>query len=288
MYEAPPAYEPEPEQRAVYVRVEAQRVVLAWIFLAAIVALFALSVLRGFAPMGASSDEAEATEDLVLLISMGAKFTPLMDVGGEWWRLASAMFLHGSLIHLAINGYALYILGPDVERMYGTARFAAIYMGAGLAGSAASYAFGRISAPAIGASGAIFGLMGALGAFAYSSREVLGDVARRNLRQIAGLAAINLLIGFSLAGIDNYAHLGGLVGGVILGLLLAPRLQFVPDIVQPAIRSHPSGPGRWLGFLAVMLVVAGFTAVIHRQRLADPAVRRELLEIRESYLEFKP
>lgn len=283
MYEAPPAYEPDPQRRVVHVSVQAHSVVLAWVLLAAIVALFGLSVLRGFSPMGSTT-----IDDLVVLISMGAKFTPLMDIDGQWWRLVGAMFLHGSLIHLLINGYALYILGPDVERMFGTARFAAIYMGAGLAGSAASYGFGSISAPAIGASGAIFGLMGAMGAFAFRSREALGDVARRNLRQIAGLAAINLLIGFSLAGIDNYAHLGGLVGGTLLGLLLAPRLEFVPDLIQPSIRSHPSGPARWLGLLAVLLVVAGFTALIHRQRLADPAVRSELVEYRDSIVELLP
>ncbi|HYF63132.1 MAG TPA: rhomboid family intramembrane serine protease [Herpetosiphonaceae bacterium] len=287
MYEAPPAYDPEPQRRVVRVSMQPHNVVLAWVFLAAIVALFAFSVLRGFSPMGVS-DDADAIDDLVLLISLGAKFTPLMDLDGQWWRLASAMFLHGSLIHLAINGYALYILGPDVERMYGTARFAAIYMGAGLAGSAASYGFGDISAPAIGASGAIFGLMGAMGAFAFSSRAVLGDVARRNLRQIAGLAAINLLIGFSLSGIDNYAHLGGLVGGTALGLLLAPRLEFVPDPLQPAIRSHPSGPARWLGFLAVLAVVAGLTALIHHLRLDDPKARSVLVESRNDYLDFAP
>jgi len=283
MYEAPPAYEPEPQRQVVRVALPAHSVVLAWILLASIVGLFGLSVLRGFAPTGSPN-----VEDFVLLISLGAKFTPLMDLNGQWWRLVSAMFLHGSLIHLAFNGYALYILGPDVERMYGTARFAAIYFGAGLAGSVASYAFGDIAAPAIGASGAIFGLMGGLGAFAFSSREVLGEAARRNLRQIVGLAAINLFIGFSMAGIDNYAHLGGLVGGTLLGLLLAPRLQFVPDPLQPSLRSQPSTPPRWLGLLALLLVLAGFTTLIHRQRLADPAVRGELVENRDGYLEVSP
>jgi rhomboid protease GluP len=288
MYEAPPAYEPEPQRQVVRVALPAHSVVLAWILLATIVGLFGLSVLRGFSPMGVSSDQADALDDLLLLIKLGAKYTPLMDLNGQWWRLVSAMFLHGSLIHLAFNGYALYILGPDVERMYGTARFAAIYFGAGLAGSVASYAFGDIAAPAIGASGAIFGLMGALGAFAFSSREVLGEAARRNLRQIVGLAAVNLFIGFSLAGIDNYAHLGGLIGGTLLGLLLAPRLQFVPDPLQPSLRSQPSAPPRWLGFLALLLLLTGFTVLIHRQRLADPAVRSELVEYRDGFLEVSP
>jgi rhomboid protease GluP len=116
----------------------------------------------------------------------------------------------------------------------------------------------------------------------------LGEAARRNLRQIAGLAAINLVIGFSIAGIDNYAHLGGLIGGTLLGLLLAPRLQFVPDPLQPSLRSQPSPPLRWLGFVALLAVLAGFTALIHRQRLADPAVRGELVEYRDGYLEVSP
>ena len=272
MYEAPPpTYPSEPPPTAVRIALPVHRVVLAWALFAINIALFAFTVLRGFSPMGSRT-----VDDLVILIELGAKFTPLMDINGEWWRLASAMFLHGSLIHLAFNMYALYVLGPDVERMYGTLRFAIIYLAAGLAGSVGSYAFGRIEAPSIGASGAIFGLMGALGAFSFSSRKVLGEAAKRNLRQIGGVAAINLVIGFSLPGIDNYAHIGGLIVGALGGLLLAPQLQLVQEYDQPRMLSHVSKPIRWIGVVAVALLLVGFTTFIHRQRLADPAIVREL------------
>ena len=277
MYDAPPTYD-EPPQRQM-IALPGHRVILVWIIFAINIAMFGYSLLKGFSVMGSNG-----AADAFTLIGLGAKFSPLIDLDGQWWRLLTAMVLHGGLVHLGFNSYALYILGPEVERIFGTFRFAAIYLVAGLAGSVGSYAFGSLGAPAIGASGAIFGLMGALGAFAYSARTTLGDSARRNLRQIAGVAAINLLIGFSLPGIDNYAHLGGLVAGVLVGLALAPQLRFVRDYSQVSIVSHPSSPLRWLPIIGVLAILWGFTTFVHRQRLDDRATVQELRAYRSRYV----
>ena len=132
------------------------------------------------------------------LLVLGAKFNPLIDAG-QWWRLLTPMVLHGSMLHLLFNTYALYVLGPQVESTFGTARFLAVYLVSGLAGSVASYVW-NADALSVGASGAIFGLFGALGAFAYSSRSLIGwEASRMQLYQMATLVAINLVFGLHYA-----------------------------------------------------------------------------------------
>lgn len=271
----------EPPQQQVVV-LAAHRTILVWLVFGLNIALFGYSLLRGFSLMGSR------LSDLITLINLGAKFSPLIDLDNQWWRLLTPIFLHGGLVHLGFNSYALYIMGPDVERLYGWLRFGIIYLVAGLAGSIGSYAFGSLGSPSIGASGAIFGLMGAMGAFAYSARETLGAAAHRNLRQISGLAALNLVIGFSLPGIDNYAHIGGLVAGILVGLLLAPRLQFIQNYGEVRLEAQPSAPLRWAGVVGMLVVLIGFTSVIHQQRLADPAALQELQAYRAGYLQELP
>jgi membrane associated rhomboid family serine protease len=132
---------------------------------------------------------------------------------GEWWRLFTAMFLHtpNSFLHILFNMYVLYIYGPQVEQVFGHARFAVLYVGAGLAGSAGSYAFGSCIG-SVGASGAIFGVVGVLLVHYYNRRQTQ---AANSLLVFIG---INLMLGFFVfPNIDNAAHLGGLVGGLALG-----------------------------------------------------------------------
>lgn len=175
---------------------------------------------------------------------------------GQYWRLLTAMFLHGNIVHIFFNGYALFALGPEAERIYGTLRFLVLYFLAGLAGSVASYAFSPN--PSVGASGAIFGLVGGLGVFFYIARDILGDAGRAQLQSMIFIVVINLLIGFGASGvIDNYAHIGGLVGGMITGALLAPRYaidqRFYPPVVT---RQFP--PLGWIGagglFILLLIV----------------------------------
>ena len=145
---------------------------------------------------------------------------------GEYWRLFTAMFLHVGILHLAFNGFSLLIFGRLVERAYGHARFLTIYILAGLLGSVASYMLNSI-AIAAGASGAIFGVLGALIAYFLIQRRLFGKMGQRNLMGVLFLAAINLFYGFATPGIDNWAHLGGFAGGFVLGLPLAPRYRIV-------------------------------------------------------------
>lgn len=218
-----------------------------WVILAAIAAIYLLSCLLSgslFQP------------DLRVLILLGAKENSLI-AGGQYWRLITATFLHANLVHIFFNTYALYALGPESERIYGTGRFLALYFLAGLGGSVASYLFSP--APSVGASGAIFGLIGGLGIFYYLSRKTLGDFARAQVQSMAAIAMINLIIGFASPGvIDNWGHLGGLVAGVIAGAALAPRLSLDTSLLPLVVtrRFPPWGWGAAATLAAALLALA--------------------------------
>lgn len=169
------------------------------------------------------------TEDLRVLVTFGAKVNPLV-ADGETWRLFSAMFIHIGVFHLLVNLYALYALGPLVEGYFGHLRFLAIYLVGGLFGSLASYAFSdSISA---GASGAIFGLAGAITVFFTRYRENFGARGRSILQNMLVIIGINLVFGLTVPGIDNWGHMGGLVGGALVAYGLLPSYK-TPDIYLP-------------------------------------------------------
>jgi membrane associated rhomboid family serine protease len=127
---------------------------------------------------------------------------------GEWWRLLTAAFLHGSWLHIAFNMYVLFVLGPTLERVLGHARFIVLYVVAALGGSVASYTFSDPRTVSVGASGAIFGLMGAL--------IVAGRRMRWDITQVLILLGINVVIGFLSPEVDWRAHFGGLVVGALV------------------------------------------------------------------------
>ena len=154
------------------------------------------------------------SENTITLLLFGANFRPLVQAG-EIWRLATSMFLHIGIIHLVINMYSLYIIGKQLESFLGRWKFLIVYLGSGILGSFLSVVVhSSISA---GASGAIFGLLGSLLYFGYHYRLYLGTVLRT---QIIPVIIINLLIGFMVPGIDNFCHIGGLVGGYLLTMIL--------------------------------------------------------------------
>ena len=138
---------------------------------------------------------------------------------GEYYRLLTGIFLHGGLLHLLFNCYALYIIGSQVENFLGRFKFAVIYLVAGISGALFSMIFGGNYA-SIGASGAIFGLMGALVYFGYHYRVYLGNVVKS---QIIPLILLNLMLGFFMAGVDNFAHVGGLIGGTLMSIALGVK-----------------------------------------------------------------
>ena len=129
---------------------------------------------------------------------------------GEWWRAITSMFLHAGFAHVGFNMWALYLFGPALERRYGSLPFATLYLAAGLGGSALYHLIGR-SNPAVGASGAIFGLMGALIVVLYDQRHT--PVGRAIFSQLIVLLAINLALPLVIQNIAWEAHLGGLLAG---------------------------------------------------------------------------
>jgi membrane associated rhomboid family serine protease len=161
-----------------------------------------------------------------VLVRFGAK-VPWLVASGEYWRLFTAIFLHIGFLHLAFNSYALYSLGPQVESLFGRGRFLVIYFLSGLAGSVASYVMAQsVSA---GASGAIFGLIGALAVYLVRHHNLLGRRGQRALNNIVVVILYNLILSFIVPGIDALGHLGGLAGGLIVGRLLCPRYEIVLD-----------------------------------------------------------
>ncbi|MEP6758527.1 MAG: rhomboid family intramembrane serine protease, partial [Actinomycetota bacterium] len=141
----------------------------------------------------------------------------LIGIGaGQYWRLGSEIFLHAGLLHLAMNGYALWIFGNVVERELGRTRFLAIFVVGGLFASAASFVFGDPFIPGVGASGAIFAIFGAFAGYSWRRRQLAFYAGR--IRNAITLIVINAVFSFAVPGIDWRAHLGGLVGGVALGL----------------------------------------------------------------------
>lgn len=195
----------------------------------------------------------------LFVLALGAKDNQAIALGGEYYRFLTAMFLHGGPAHIAFNSWALYALGFETERVYGTPRFLVLYLLAGLGGGVASYALNPN--PSVGASGAIFGLIGALGAFYYVARRVLGGIAREQLGSLVFITLINIGLGLTTPSIDNNAHIGGLVTGALAGWLLAPRFVVEARIYPPRISRRPLPLG-WAGVLGIFILLVILIAVI--------------------------
>jgi membrane associated rhomboid family serine protease len=202
----------EERLRAFYQLMRGRQPWVTWSLIAVNVALFLL-VFRGGTEVGPDT-----------LNNFGA-LTPSLVEHGEWWRLFTAIFLHASVAHILFNMTSLFAIGVLAERLYGSLKFLAIYLGSGLIGSFVSFAYAAINGsdlanPHVGASGAIFGIAGALLTIRFQRTEV---IPRRVRDQISGwlfaLIAINLGISFVTPFVDNSAHLGGLIGGALLSFV---------------------------------------------------------------------
>jgi len=145
---------------------------------------------------------------------------------GEYYRLFTAQFVHGGLLHLLFNSYVLFVIGPFVESAIGRLRFLALFLISGVTGAVASYLFNDPQTLSVGASGAIFGLFGAA--------LVINHRLGRRTNEILGLLVINLVLGFVIPNIDWRAHLGGLIAGALVAAVLAfsaPRLRQAAFVV---------------------------------------------------------
>src|SRR5687767_11611617 len=175
-----------------------------------------------------------------VLIPFGAKLNYYIDTRHEWWRFITPMFLHVNFLHLMVNMYSLWIVGPYVEKLYGSARFVAFWVLTGIAGVVASYLtvrpemsvgslarfiFKTADEPSAGASGALFGLVGVLFVFGIKFRNELPEGFRRAFGTgLLPMILLNLFIGYMGRGfIDNSAHLGGLAAGALLALAVDYR-----------------------------------------------------------------
>ena len=203
------------------------------------------------------------SENPLVLVLLGANFKPLV-AEGQVWRLFTSMFLHIGLMHLVFNSYALYIFGGEMERVFGNGRFLVIYVLSGLFGSLASFALspGQLSA---GASGAIFGVVGMQTAYFLRHKDVLGEFGRSRLMNAFVIIGINLVFGFSVPGIDNLAHIGGLVAGLLLGFGLAPTYRVVRDRMgwPHLVDASTIQSQFWVLIVAVLVFTAGtFVALL--------------------------
>ena len=189
------------------------------------VGVWLLQVVSGVSPSGASS---------LALITWGGDL-PLYTLTGDTWRLLTAMFLHGGIVHLGLNMYVLAFTAPQVEYEFGTGRMLAIYLAGGLVASCASVFWAAARATpmnpvplltvSVGASGAVMALFGSLLAglvlptprFAHLPKHLQPGINPGLIQAVA----INVGMGFLMPGVDNSAHVGGLLGGIVLGLLMA-------------------------------------------------------------------
>ncbi len=151
----------------------------------------------------------------------GMKINELI-LDGQLWRLITPVLLHGSIMHIGFNMYALLVIGAGMESRMGHLRFLMLYLVSGFAGNVFSFYFS--DANSLGASTAIFGLLAAEGVFLYLNKGLFGQRAKKALSNIIMVAGVNLLIGMS-PGIDNWGHIGGLLGGIIFAWFGGPRWE---------------------------------------------------------------
>ena len=181
-------------------------------------------------------------------------------LAGELWRLFTPMFLHstGSLLHIGFNMYALYAIGPVLEQHFGRWRFLALYLLGGFAGNVVSFVFSPKFS--LGSSTAIFGLIGAWGVFLFRNKELFGRNAQRGLINIITVAAINLIIGLS-PGIDNWGHVGGLVGGTLFAWFGGPLLGVEAEMGGLKLNDRREPVAAWTAAILVGLAFALLAAV---------------------------
>jgi rhomboid protease GluP len=235
---------------SVQVRVPQRRPVVAYIILGLTVLVFILQLVT----------ESMLGYDYPLIL--GAKHNDSI-IRGELWRLLTPMLLHGSIAHIGFNMYALFIIGPGLERYYGHLRFLALYLLAGFAGNIFSFLF--TPGLSVGASTAVFGLVAAQGVFLFRHRQLFGAGASAGLRNIVFIIAINLFLGLS-PGIDNWGHLGGLFGGLAFAWFGGPLLEITGAPPYLQLTDRRSESEAWLVAMVVGLVFAGvaFYAIFMR------------------------
>jgi rhomboid protease GluP len=242
-----------PPQQMVRVEIPGVRPVAAYIILAFTILVFLVQ-------LGTTSS---LGYDLPAV--WGARWNEMI-VNGQLWRLVTPVFLHstGWLLHIGFNMYALYNLGPAIERLWGHGRFLALYFLAAFAGNVLSFAL--TDGISIGASTSILGLIAAEGVFLFRNRKVLSRQIRSAITQIVIILAMNLALGLA-PGVDMWGHLGGLVGGLLFSWFAAPLLSV--EGLMPNLRVVDRRESRdvWMGALLVFGLFALLAGYLITTRL---------------------
>lgn len=214
-----------------------------------------------YAGLTAADFKGGSTNSLVLIL-LGANFKPMV-LQGQVWRFFTSMFLHIGLSHLFFNTYALFVFGVEMERVFGRARFITIYVLAGLFGSLASFALHDVTISA-GASGAIFGVIGMQLAYFKKYQQMLGEFGRSRLMNVFFIIGLNLLFGFTVPGIDNLAHLGGLISGALMAYKLIPVYEVVDPYTENAHVIDRAGFASqwWVPAAASVILATGTIAAL--------------------------
>lgn len=164
--------------------------------------------------------------DAKALVKIGALFGPFTILGGEWWRLFTAMFLHGGMTHLLMNIFSLYLIGRGAEMYFNKTSYLSLYFFSGIIGGLVSLMVHPVSV-GVGASGAIFGLFGALAGFFLAHKEQIAEHTKAFMKDFSIIIGINIVIGFAIPSVDVSAHTGGLVVGFIGGYLLSKNPKWI-------------------------------------------------------------
>ena len=231
--------------------VEGQGALLTKILIAVNIGVYVLMLATGGGTLGSPGGD---IFDKGALIGIGIQNGQLVGVAqGEWWRLVTSAFLHASILHLGFNMLFLWWVGAPVEEAIGRWRFALIYVAGGLGGAAGALLFGKyelfgttLATPTVGASGALFGILGAALVFERQRQYVLGGAA-------LSIILINLVLSFTISGISVGGHIGGLVAGALAALALS-RLG-----TQHAIYGRPG----LAGVIGVVAIALGTVAIAY-------------------------
>ncbi len=164
--------------------------------------------------------------DMRTLVDLGALYGPLTIQQGEWWRLFTAMFLHGGMTHILMNMVSLYLIGRGLDLYFEKKAYVSIYLFSGLLGGLVSL-YMHPNSVGIGASGAIFGVFGALAGFFLAHRHKIAPQSKAFMKDFAIVLGLNLVLGFSMPSIDVSAHIGGLVVGLLGGYVIAKNPKWV-------------------------------------------------------------
>ncbi len=183
--------------------------------------------------------------DIKVLLNMGALYGPYMVLHSEWWRLFTAMFLHSGMTHLLMNMFSLYLIGRVLESYFERKTYIAIYLFSGLVAGLVSEFMHPVNV-AIGASGAIFGVLGAIAGFFLAFRERIKEQSKAFMKDFGIIIIINLVLGFTIPSIDMSAHISGLVVGFIGGFVVSKNPKFI-----------------WLYVMLMTLIILGRIFYMH-------------------------